>query len=346
MTAGETETWRLRPSGPASTRLPQLDSIRGFAALAIVVFHFCEILLPALNSSLTAKFYFAVDVFFVLSGFVMIHIYGATFAAGVAPRDVLSFLWARLARIYPLHLVALLALVLLGVAQGLRRGGVPGDLGLAVHSFLYNVLLLHGPWLDRVSWNAPSWSISVEWHFYLVFPIAAFLLARASAKAPIIILAGAAAALGALAVHVPTFNIINGPLVLWRAAPEFAIGMATAVLYRCGALPGRLLDSPISRMLAWRPLVHLGEISYSVYLLHGVMWIYIASALHATTGQRAFVGLGIAPSAAILASLVVAVFCISEASYRWIECPARRWMRDAGAPWLTRAGTSSERRRV
>lgn len=96
-------------TAPAA-RLPQLDSIRGLAAVAIVIYHFCSVLLPALISPIIARFYLAVDIFFVLSGFVMIHVYGAAFSTGIAVTDVLNFLRARFARIYPLHLATLLSM--------------------------------------------------------------------------------------------------------------------------------------------------------------------------------------------------------------------------------------------
>jgi peptidoglycan/LPS O-acetylase OafA/YrhL len=305
-------------------RLTQLDSIRGIAALAIVILHF-SFLIPAIASPVTHEFYLAVDVFFVLSGFVMVYVYGPAFLLEVRPRDVGTFLWARLSRIYPLHLATLAALVFLYVAQAIHRGGPTLGEPEDMHALVYNLLLLHGPWIDHPNWNAPSWSISVEWHFYLVFPLATFLLGRVSVGGLAALLAAAAAALAAFGIFYG-FNVASGPLLLWRAAPEFAIGMALARLYRAGLLPLWMLNGAMARILAWRPLVHLGDISYSIYLVHGVVWVYVGATLHLLTGRNTFL-FGWPPSLAFLLTLMAATIAISELSYRWIERPAQNAMR-------------------
>ena len=78
-----------------------LTSLRFFAAMWVVAFHYW----PNLSSvmpPLVAKGYLGVELFFVLSGFILCHVYLDSVADGGFRYG--SFLWARLARIYPLHL--------------------------------------------------------------------------------------------------------------------------------------------------------------------------------------------------------------------------------------------------
>src|SRR4051812_1010229 len=88
-------------------------ALRGVAALLVVLFHYRTILGPAFNmdgyTSFLAKSYLWVDFFFILSGFILCHVYGTR--PGENQRSMLEFLQARLARIYPLHLATLTLLV-------------------------------------------------------------------------------------------------------------------------------------------------------------------------------------------------------------------------------------------
>ena len=85
-----------------------LTALRGVAALLVVVYHFSGSFLPALDltyhSGIISKFYLWVDFFFLLSGFILVHVYGDRFSAAKTWPTVREFIFARLARIYPLHL--------------------------------------------------------------------------------------------------------------------------------------------------------------------------------------------------------------------------------------------------
>src|ERR1700722_663067 len=107
----------LAPS--AKAQLPSLTSLRGVAALWVVLYHFSVQCLPNLDStpytSLIHKGYLAVDMFFLLSGLVMTHVYHRAFLSSVS-QNYRSFIVARIARIYPLHLLVLLLFVATAVA--------------------------------------------------------------------------------------------------------------------------------------------------------------------------------------------------------------------------------------
>src|SRR6476620_1549067 len=119
------------------------------------------------------KGYLGVEVFFVLPGFILSHVYLA--AAGEKRFRYDGFLSARIARVYPLHLVTLFGMIGLGVAATIAGLSIDGSLtdwrALPAH-----LTLTHAWGLAPISaFNHPSWSISAEWVAYLTFPAYAFV---------------------------------------------------------------------------------------------------------------------------------------------------------------------------
>jgi peptidoglycan/LPS O-acetylase OafA/YrhL len=99
---------------PASGYLSNLDALRGIAALAVVLLHvdvYSQLLARHVDSDFFRRAYLMVDLFFVLSGFVMSHVYSGWFDHGVHRGEARRFIAARIARVYPLHLLTLLYLV-------------------------------------------------------------------------------------------------------------------------------------------------------------------------------------------------------------------------------------------
>lgn len=167
-----------------------LDSIRGIAATSVVIHHL--LLMPTFlavfphNAWIDCSFFrsawLLVDLFFVLSGMVMALSYIENDFTRFSLR---KFMIRRLARVYPLHIVMLLAnLVFRLLRIGLVMAGVVVAAPTAfevnnAYSFGLNVLLLHSMgFIDYLSWNAPSWSISVEFYTYLVFGLIVLLALR------------------------------------------------------------------------------------------------------------------------------------------------------------------------
>jgi peptidoglycan/LPS O-acetylase OafA/YrhL len=129
-------------------------------------------LIPHESSGLLHHTYLMVDFFFILSGFIMCHVYGKWFSEGVSGAQFKKFTIARFARVYPLHLVTLLYTILLFYVAG--KLGLPPDVvenQNSGYSILTNLTLLHSMNLHEwFSWNHASWSISTEWWAYMVFP--------------------------------------------------------------------------------------------------------------------------------------------------------------------------------
>ncbi|HVT34459.1 MAG TPA: acyltransferase [Nevskiaceae bacterium] len=162
------------------TEFIALTSLRGVAALGVVYFHsyiyFWNYATP--HDWTCPKFYLWVDFFLVLSGFVMAHAYGDKLrASGSAP--LAEFALARIARVYPLHLLMLCVMMVIeAVRWRMAAAGIdplqrPAFSGPTEWRALpYNLLLVHA-WnlLPRLTWNVPSWSISAEAACYLAFPL-------------------------------------------------------------------------------------------------------------------------------------------------------------------------------
>ena len=75
--------------------IPNLTPLRGFAAMAVVLFHFNEILVLFVTQELTMllrKCYLMVDLFFIMSGFIMLHVYGASFTNSIQQHTFWTFI--------------------------------------------------------------------------------------------------------------------------------------------------------------------------------------------------------------------------------------------------------------
>ena len=144
----------------------QLTFTRFIAAMLIVFYHFAGNLFPVDSSFIKVireNFSLGVSYFYVLSGFVMVLAYGNQ--NRIEPKKY----WInRFARLYPLHLftLGLTILVSLFVAINYLE-----DFKIDPTSFFLNLTLIQA-WFPESSltFNVPSWSISVELFFYLVFP--------------------------------------------------------------------------------------------------------------------------------------------------------------------------------
>ena len=343
---------------PADLR--PITALRFGAAIWVAIYTFWENLAGAGRSGLVDKGYLGVELFFVLSGFILSHVYLQ--AAGEKQFSYRGFLWARIARVYPLHLATLIGVGLLAAAALAASMSVDGNV-LSWPALPANLLMLHAWGLAPVAgWNHPSWSISAEWFAYLCFPLFAFVFWRLRDK-PVAAVVGAAAFLTVLYF---VFEQVAGfPLTeatfRWgalRIVPCFALGCALYLVYRkaplkapwtasaasfalmilsaalglwdgitvlfAGALILSLASLPNERagVLASRPAVYLGEISYSVYMVC-VPWKLLSINLAAKLTDAPDKQLHIFVWLAILALLPV----VAAVSYHLVERPARKALR-------------------
>lgn len=333
--------------------LPGLTGLRGIGAIWVLVFHAQYGLhLPVADAG-----YFGVDLFFILSGFVLSH----------AHPDIRwnwhsywTFLQTRFARIFPMHWVALALVALVLLFYPKIYNDMPQDFGWS--ALISSTLLVQNWGLGQLApWNAPAWSLSTEWLASIAFPV--FLLVARKFIQPKLAALLCAGCLGAFAAfllltHNPSPDVapdVASRAGLVRTACEFAAGCllyrvyaadmrVNAVAALTGAaliLTGLLVPNlailavfgfPLLILLATQPsglaakalanrlMVFLGEISFSVYLLH---WIL----LQASNRMQAALHVGGAAASLWFCCFVGLVIALSTATYHLVEVPARRRLR-------------------
>ncbi|HEY3919244.1 MAG TPA: acyltransferase [Stellaceae bacterium] len=325
--------------------------MRGIAALVVLGFHALH-LSQATNGVGLSRGYLAVDFFFFLSGFVLAHVYGRSLDERPSRRQLVQFLWARVARIYPVHLCAL-ALLLPFYNSSPEFSG---------RALLINLVLGQGPWLGYLNWNIPSWSISAEFYAYLLFPVVVHSLLR---KRSVALPAGIAAALALAVIVIKHGNadISYGPLVLTRCLPEFLLGVITYRLFASGwarevlrrdstfllmvaaiiavselhgtdaaiigffpflILAGAHNEARTRHILGSTTLQYLGRISYSIYMVQmvPVMWL-----IHESQAVNA---LGWPVSLTMVVFFCIPTLWLGAAVSYCIEYPARAFLRSLG----------------
>lgn len=208
-----------------------LTGIRGFAALWVVLHH----ALPAypflsnhfIINNFLRKGWLGVDLFFILSGFVISYVHQHEFKTLQFYRFK-TFLLLRLSRIYPAHFATLLSLVPIVCMSQLLFNYHSSIDQFSLSKFFYSLFLLNG-WGFNGSdgWNIPSWSVSSEWFAYLCFPFIAFLLCKLkSAKSYLVLIVLIYVILFSLAIVLNDAHkfMLSWHLTLIRVSSEFLTG--------------------------------------------------------------------------------------------------------------------------
>ncbi len=344
----------MKPPG-TQTKKPEilpLTGLRGIAALWVVVLHLYESFISHgyvihrgwLVSSIAHGGDFAVDIFFILSGFVMTYVYGTR-------SKTADFLVHRVARIFPLH-IFVLSCMALGVFA-LAHIGFHFDAADQAYfhyaALPYHFLLIF-VWLGMpIAWNGPAWSLSAEFLAYLLFPFGqrlmrfltprwtlVMLICFVALEAGYMALTGyhttgwqgmlraasgfAAGCMLCLAagqkIFTPPADVSAAAVLLLIAAgqPGFAVPFAVLLIAALAKPGNSLCHRAFSSGLA----LWLGRVSYSIYLLHAPLLIVASIGLrHVHMLQH---GVGLAVFGVVYVGLVVFAAAIT---YRIIETPCR-----------------------
>lgn len=179
-----------------------LSGLRIVAAVWVVLFHFRPLLeesVPGFRSALAPVLNCGaqgVDLFFMLSGFVLTWNYLDRMGPSFQWRATVRFLWLRLARVWPVYLVTM-HLAALWIIFTLHVGHMPSPAAetLTATNYLRQALMTQlwfVPFFDGSSWDGPAWSISAEWLAYLLFGaliLVIFRIARSTRARGLIALA-------------------------------------------------------------------------------------------------------------------------------------------------------------
>jgi peptidoglycan/LPS O-acetylase OafA/YrhL len=166
--------------------ITNLTPMRGIAAILVVIFHFEIVLvlfLPRDISRFFSKCYLMVDLFFIMSGFIIYHVYGEFFSRNIYTSSFNRYIRARLARIYPLHIFTLILTIVLVVSLHFKW-----DEFFNLHAIPTHVLMLQSFGLHSIyTWNVPAWSISAEFAAYILFPVFAFAIYKFKKITPVVV---------------------------------------------------------------------------------------------------------------------------------------------------------------
>jgi peptidoglycan/LPS O-acetylase OafA/YrhL len=373
-----TEAVRPAPKTLPPPRLHSLDALRGLAALAVVFWHWQNFFLTPSGTGRTIDLasqplyglfrplydsgYLAVDLFFVLSGFVFHWLY----AQALAERQISagSFALLRFSRLYPLHLATL---PLVAVGQWVYNQ-MEGRAFVYPHNdlqhFLLHLTFLPSIGLERgLAFNAPVWSVGVELVLYALF----FAVCRLRWSQPLFLVGASLLGFfvlsrlylplgrGVGAFFLGCFLYLCYRWVLARPAPwrwTWVIVWATLGLWvatlACSYTGRSLADVPALRIFAWkfpmlvlfpatilamalvetlrgsllRPLSWLGDVSYSSYLLHFPLQLALAIAM-----ARLGLSKDLLLEPMVLLAFLGVVVGSAWLSYRFFERPAQAALR-------------------
>jgi peptidoglycan/LPS O-acetylase OafA/YrhL len=261
--------------------LPALTGLRAVAAMLVVLFHY-KYIVPGLAQSsaplarVIQSGFVGVSLFFVLSGFILAYTY--VDEDGSLRGSWGNFMFARVARVYPVYLFALLIALPLFIDISLIHPVGVMKLKDTIRTAILTPLLLQG-WTPRRAWmwNGPGWSLSAEAFFYLLFPWVGLWIAKQSvtrlklvgliAFAAIVIpplLLGASRAGGIQSVTPSSYGpwvafVKFSPLV---HLPQFVIGIITGIAFirrKVGAESGAMGIASIVSIVAVGTVLAFGN---------------------------------------------------------------------------------------
>jgi peptidoglycan/LPS O-acetylase OafA/YrhL len=340
--------------------------LRGLSALSILVWHYQHFFYlgtqrsadwdPSIQPlwSLLKPAYlhgeFAVQVFWCISGLILAHTYINQKKTGLA-----KFSLARFSRLYPLHLLTLLVVVVIQFVS-MKSFGTYQIYGLNdLYHFFTNLLFVQswGKLGDGFSFNVPTWSVSVEIVVYFIFFALLAVLRRGMIAVPVALLIG----MWLLIDLYPTISenvfffqclmyflagvSIYFAVSLSKPITKFAtlIALFAIIRYLIPAFQSRyasiaLILVCLAAFFDTFPVINrlqrvriVGELTYSVFLWHAPLQMIVLMIM-----MQFKIPNSIAQSPLFLLFFLVLTYSVGYASYRWIEQPARKYINNRFMP--------------
>jgi exopolysaccharide production protein ExoZ len=335
--------------------LPGIQILRGLAASLVLIHHVLEESQPLFGGNIPPPLVVlgasGVDLFFVISGFIMYYTNRDRFGRDGAPTD---FFVRRLIRIVPLYWLCTLVIVLT------HFGGLYENKVITWLSLGSSLLFLPDPNIVL----GVGWTLNYEMYFYSIFAIWLLLGTTRSGIAGVLLSIPLMIVFSRLLPPGAMRGFLTDPIAL-----EFGFGFALAVAFTNGYLSPRIGRwglgtffgpsigttglAPEIRFVFWgvpatviltsalfvrggktyagRMLIVLGDASYSIYLTHAFVMTAYASVLKSYA-------LPSVPRAALMLVPVVASVVAGLATYRLIEHPTNEWLK---ARWKKRSNAAA-----
>jgi peptidoglycan/LPS O-acetylase OafA/YrhL len=179
------------PATIAKHHFGLLDGLRGVAAVAVVIFHFMELIRPDYKDSFIAHAYLAVDFFFCLSGFVIAYAYDSR----IKEIGFTAFLKLRFIRLHPLviigSVIGLMSFTLDPFSNLYQKYSADLPTMFAASSLMIPYPLVHERYFNLYHLNPPSWSLFWEYIANIFYGLFLFKIADKHLWIFVIIAAGA-----------------------------------------------------------------------------------------------------------------------------------------------------------
>ena len=376
----------------ATGSIPSLTGIRGIAAAYVFLTHAQGVVAAGFDAPWVGRSGFlrngfrGVDLFFLLSGFILMHVHDKDFAR-LEAGPTWRFYVLRFFRVYPLNALILLVLLPMSLALPGFVGWTRWLDGAAIRyhdhdfsaaGFAQSLLLAQAFSVVKPGqWNGPAWSLSAEVFGYATFPLLArvALRCRSAALAAFCALASLSALVAATVACGHATGNPTGGFGLVRMAGCFVAGIALSRCFRCwpggerwaaaatlvslgwillcllwpplnllvllgfgGIVLGLAYQrGPVDALLASRPALFLGRISFSFYMVHYVplqlcLWLLGTRLLGSPGWLRGGLVLAVCGACVPLAMVL----------HRWFEVPCQRLARRALRPAGTAPGRAGQ----
>lgn len=357
------------PKYNSKGRVVELESIRGMYALIVVFYHIRMLNIYSYTSPFISNGYLLLDLFYVLSGFVICKYYGDRINSG---KDLVNFQFLRFARLYPIHLIFLLFFLSFEIIKYivsakyniLTSGSAPFS-DNSITALIKQLLLVHaiGSPKEIISFNNPSWTISVEFYVYILFGLIVLYLKKFKTLAFIIFTC--------LTLILMIRNPYPAFHELFRCMTGFFVGCITEKLCEvikiqfhshffiisflalnafiefkpdnpgfdwiiyiiCSALILSVVLTQgnfLKKIMNSKVLIWLGAVSYSVYMCHyAVIWTfsqilrYVLKRPEVIINGRRYSQLSIPETVMAYILVYTVVFIMSHILYKKVETPIR-----------------------